>query len=115
MSVTAQNATYLTGGPTASGQVLAPNELSNLEVALIGTVTFTSGAGSETTGVINFIDGTKTLSFTPTGVLAQVIGGTNTGVGVLSVAVANAATATVTFTTGLTNGDTVKILFLIVK
>ena len=117
MAITAQNGTYLTQGPTASGQVLAPNELSNLENALMGTATFTLD-GSSTSATLNFIDGTKTLSFTPTGVDAAIIGGTQnaaTPIGVTATKVNSAATATLYFSGAGTNANTVTVMYWIFK
>ena len=63
MTITAANPTYGTAGPTKTGQVLAPNELSNLENAFTGRAVLSlSSAGSgASTGTINFIDGTQTI------------------------------------------------------
>jgi hypothetical protein len=60
MALTISNPTYLTTGPTKSGQVLAPNELTGLEQAFLGTATITLD-GTVKTGTINFIDGTQTV------------------------------------------------------
>lgn len=117
MSIAAQSGTYLTGGPTASNQILAPNELSNLESAYIGTATFTLD-GSTTSAVLNFIDGTKTLPFTPTGIDACVVGGTQNAaapVAVQSTAVTDNTKGTIYFSGAGTNLNTVKVLFYIVK
>ena len=117
MAITAQNATYLNQGPTASGQVLVNNELSALETAFIGTATFTLD-GSLTSATLNFIDGTKTLSFTPTAVTAQVIGGTQNAASVIavqSVLVTDNTKAVVYFSGAGTNANTVKIIFSIIK
>lgn len=117
MSITAQNASYLTQGPTASGQVLAPNELSNLENAIQGTATFTLD-GTSTSATLNFIDGTKTLSFTPSGVVASAVGGTQqaaAAVGVTSTEVVDNKTATIHFSGAGTAANTVKVIFKIVK
>ena len=60
MALTITNPTYLTAAPSKTGQVLAPNEQSNLEVAFVGVATITLD-GTITTGTINFIDGTQTI------------------------------------------------------
>lgn len=84
MSLTIPNPNYGTQGPAKTGQVLAPNELSNLEVAFVGRTTITLD-GSTTTGTINFIDGTQTVFATgnssgttvaPVSVVASIVGGT---------------------------------------
>lgn len=117
MAIPAVNGTYVNQGPTASGQVLAPNELSALESAYLGTATFVLD-GSLTSATLNFIDGTKTLSFTPTAVTAQVIGGTQNAaspISVVSVVVTDNTKAVVYFSGAGTNANTVKILFSVVK
>ena len=60
MAITVGTTSYATTGPTKTGQVLAPNENSNLEQAFIGRTTLTLD-GTATTGTINFIDGTQTI------------------------------------------------------
>jgi len=117
MAITAQNGTYLTQGPTASGQVLAGNELTALENAIIGTATFTLD-GTLTSATLNFIDGTKTLSFTPTAIEAQTIGGTQLAaapVAVQGTAVTDNTKGTIYFSGAGTASNTVKILFRLVK
>jgi len=63
MTITPANPTYATQGPTKSGQVLAPNEQSNLESAFIGrsVLSLSSNGSGASTGTINFIDGTQTV------------------------------------------------------
>lgn len=117
MSIAAANAVYTTSGPTASGQVLAPNEQTNLEGAYVGTVTVTLD-GSTTSFTLNFIDGTKTLSFTPTGIDATVIGGTQlaaTPIAVTATAVTDNTKGTIYLSGAGTNTNTLKVLFYIVK
>lgn len=117
MAITAANGVYLTAGPTASGQILAPNEQSNLRSAYRGTATFILD-GSTLSATLNFIDGTKTLPFTPTAIVAQVVGGTQSAaspVGVTSTAVVSAATGTIYFSAAGTNLNTVIVEFEIVK
>jgi hypothetical protein len=60
MSLTIPNPTYATQGPAKTGQVLAGNEQTSMEVAFIGRTTITLD-GSIVTGTINFIDGTQTV------------------------------------------------------
>jgi len=117
MSISAANGVYLTAGPVASGQILAPNEQTNLRSAYRGTATFTLD-GTATSAVLNFIDGTKTLPFTPTAVVAQVVGGTQSAaspVGVTATAIIGAATATLYFSGAGTNANTLIVEFEIVK
>ena len=117
MSIPAVNGTYITAGPVASGQVLAGNEQTALRDAYQGTATFVLD-GATSSATLNFIDGTKTLPFTPTAVVANVVGGTQLGaspVGVVGTTVVNAATATIYFSAVGTGSNTVEILFRIVK
>lgn len=83
MAIPAVNAIYATQGPTASGQVLANNTASDSEVALVFTGTATLD-GTLTTFTLNFIDGTKTLSFIPSAVVLTITGGTQAAVTVLA-------------------------------
>jgi hypothetical protein len=78
MAITAGNAAYVGQGPTQSGQIIAavyggPSEAQTLH----GTATVTGDAASSTFDV-NFIDGTKTINFTPTLILCNRIGGAAT-------------------------------------
>jgi hypothetical protein len=84
MALTIPNPTFATSGPTKTYQVLAPNELSGLEVAFIGRTTITLD-GTLTTGTINYIDGTQAIFATgqstaatvaPVSVVASIVGGT---------------------------------------
>ena len=90
MAIAAVNAVYRTQGPTQSGQVLADNSSSSSEVALVFTGTAILD-GSTTTFTLNFIDGTKTLSFTPSAVLIGITGGTQAAA---TVAAANVSAIT---------------------
>lgn len=117
MSIPAVNATYLAQGPTVDQQILAPNEQSGLRVAYIGTATFTLD-GSTTAVTLNFIDGTAALPFTPTGLFAHVIGGTQNAASPVSVVASiptNNKVAVLTLSGAGTNANTVKVLFSIVK
>ena len=60
--------------PTKSGQVLSFGGTSNLDFALFGKFNLILD-GSATTAVVNFIDGTETLQFTPTRLLCFKVGG----------------------------------------
>lgn len=84
MAIAAVNAAYKTQGPTASGQILAGSGLSEAEVALVYTATVTLD-GSSTQFTLNFIDGTKTLSFVPSAVTADVVGGTQVASSVINI------------------------------
>src|SRR5579859_3358751 len=117
MAIPAVNATYLTQGPSQSGQILAPNEQTGLEIAYVGTATFVLD-GTLTQATLNFIDGTKTLSFTPTGIDAQVVGGTQfaaSPVGVVATKVTDNTKGVIAFTGAGTNANTVVVAFRLVK
>lgn len=117
MAIPAVNAVYLTAGPTASGQILAPNELTGLEIAYSGTATFVLD-GTLTSATLNFIDGTKTLSFTPSGIDACVVGGTQYAVapvGVVATKVTDNTKGTIALTGAGTNTNTVIVAFRLIK
>ena len=65
---TANNATYLSSGPTGTLQQLARGGTSDLELAYIGTASWV-GNGSAVTATLNYIDGTAALPFTPAAIL----------------------------------------------
>lgn len=116
MSIAAVNAGYRTGGPTASGQILADNSASSSEVALVFTASVTLD-GSTTTFNLNFIDGTQTLSFTPSAVLVNVVGGTQqAATPVLASSGIPTATLVPIYLSGAgTSANTVKIAGIILK
>jgi hypothetical protein len=62
------------GAAIVASQQLAFGGTDNDTLAYRGTVTFTLD-GSTTAATINWIDGTKALGFTPSGVRISVIGG----------------------------------------
>lgn len=116
MAITAVNATYATQGPTASNQVLADNSASASEVALVFTGTATLD-GTLTTFTLNWIDGTKTLSFVPNAVILTVTGGTQSAATVQAInvsAITNTG-CTVNISTAGTNLNTLKFAGLILK
>ena len=120
---TANNATYLSSGPTGTLQQLARGGTSDLELAYIGTASWV-GNGSAVTATLNYIDGTAALPFTPAAILA-VRSGQNAGAGnaldtagtpVTAVDAANSnKTATVTFGTAPTNNANTGIIFMIFR
>lgn len=114
MSIAAVTASYLTAGPTASGQILVNNEASATETALIaiGTVILD---GSTTAFSFNFIDGTKTLSFVPRGVIANVVGGTSAIVpAITATSIANTG-CTLNLSAAGTNTQTLALIVQIIK
>lgn len=116
MAIAAVNAAYRTAGPTASGQILASNANSDSEVALVFTAIVTLD-GSTTTFNVNFIDGTATLSFTPSAVLVSVSGGTQQATAYIGVT-AGVATSTLVpiYLSGAgTTSNTLKISGIVLK
>jgi hypothetical protein len=116
MAIAAAPAVYNTQGPTGSGQIFANSALSNNEVQFLYNVTVTLD-GATTSFTLNFIDGTKTLSFTPSAVTAQVVGGTQNATSVLSVSTDTPTnTGVVIHLSGAgTTGNTVKIAGFILQ
>jgi hypothetical protein len=116
MAITAVNASYRTQGPTGSGQILADNSSSSSEVALVYTGLVTLD-GTSTTFTLNFIDGTKTLSFTPTAVTADVVGGTQVATSTVNVSTTTPTTTgvTVNLSAAGTSGNTILIAGFILK
>lgn len=116
MSITAQNATYLSQGPNADKQIVAFSGLSAVELAYIGTATFTLD-GATTSMALNFIDGTAALPFTPSAVGAMVVGGTQPAASFVSVSTdtITATGCTVRVSAAGTNANTLKIAFFILK
>lgn len=79
MAITAGNATFVGTGPSQSGQILADGNLpGSLARALFGQCSVT-GDGASATFDCNYIDGTKTISFTPTNIICSRSGGAATG------------------------------------
>lgn len=78
MAITAGTADFLGNGPTQSGQILVPSHSGDAGQILRGTCTVT-GDGASSSFDCNFMDGTKTLSFTPAYLLCNRSGGAATG------------------------------------
>lgn len=120
MAITAQAMTWIGQGPTDTLQVLLQGNLEgNFASTLIGKATFT-GDGATTTAVVNYIDGTKQLSFNPSGVIAYVIGGNDTAGAIAAKCVdagdtGGSKTATVTFSAAPANAKTVTVLFVVLR
>jgi hypothetical protein len=112
MAITAVSATYLGAGPSKTGQIVVRNENGLANKILYGTATVT-GDGTDTTAVINYIDGTQLLNAIPAGILATVCGGDDTAGATIVKAVDNGDKAgfTVTFAPAPANTKTVKIAF----
>lgn len=97
MAISAVNVTYSGQGPSATGQVFAdgiqPGNASS-NICFSGTATLD---GAATTFAANFIDGTQTLSFTPTAVVIS-RSGKSTDTAAVSTTVQPSALTNVGFT-----------------
>lgn len=75
MAIAAANMAFSGNGPSASGQILASrSDQGNMARRLVGSVTFT-GDGASTSAVLNYIDGTATLGYLPSAIVATRNGG----------------------------------------
>lgn len=84
MAITAGTASFQGNGPAQSGQILAMALSGESVRNLKGTCTVT-GDGASSSFDCNYIDGTKTLSFTPAFILCQRSGGAATAtIGIVS-------------------------------
>ncbi len=120
MAITAQAMPWVGGGPTDTLQHFAQgtNE-GNFAGTLVGKATFT-GDGATTTAVVNYLDGTKQLSFNPSGVIAFVIGGTDTNAASVKKCVdagdtGGSKTATITYSAAPSNAGTSTVLFFVLQ
>ena len=113
----AANITYIsTAAPVASGStILGFGGTSCLELSYIGTVNVI-GDGSNASAIVNFIDGTNALAWTPTAFLAFRQGGnaTNT-VAVLSANVLNNVAASIVFSAAPGSNATATVLVMVFK
>ncbi len=116
MAITAVPALSLPGLqtlPQGGTVVFAPGDVQEPVARCIATIT---GDGSTLTAVVNFIDGTKTLAFTPSYVTARIVNGGTDTAGVLKVAAPgpvssiSATSCTLTFTTAIGSAATVNVL-----
>ena len=116
MSIPALNATYFGQGPVAGGStILAFGGSSVQELAYIGTASPVLD-GTLTAAVINFIDGTNALSFTPTAVLCTRSGGNAaTTTGVNSVSAINNVAFTVNFSAAGSANNILGLVFMVFK
>jgi len=115
MAITSGTASFQGTGPAESGQILAAALSSESNRNLSGNCTVTGDAASSTFDC-NYIDGTKTLSFTPAFILCNRSGGAATGtVSVVScVPKSGAATAAFTVTTSANvNAATFIVSFMV--
>ena len=113
MAIATVSAVYDETYPNASGQIVTidPSQLG-YQFGVQGTATSTLD-GTLTSGTLNLIDGTKTLSFTPTKFVFGRIGGTAVAtLGISSIVPVDNKTATVSFTAAGTNTHTVQYFFI---
>jgi hypothetical protein len=112
MTITAANIAYSGQGPTGDQQQLAFGGKSNVELVLVGTVTFTGDSSNSTSAVLNYVDGTAALNFTPSGFLFSRCGGNSTAT-IVPTQIVDAGnankTATVTFSATPGNAATLQV------
>ena len=114
MAIPAANAAYVSGNaPTVSGEVRAGRH--ELDFVLVGQATLVLD-GTLLAGDVNFIDGTKTISPTPTKVFACRIGGNAlASIGVVSCTAITGAKFTLTFSAAGTNTNTLIVAFFVAR
>lgn len=116
MSIAAVNVSYVGAAPVAGGSgILAFGGSSNQEFSYLGTVTITHD-NSTVIGVINWLDGTNALPFTPTGVIATRVGGNAANsVAVTMAKPLNNVAGEIHFSAAGANGLTTTIAILVLK
>jgi hypothetical protein len=110
MSISAVNLTYIGGGPTKTGQIVAQRSDSGKRILRgYGTATLD---GSATSFTVNLIDGTEILPFTPSAANIAVCGGDQQATAYVNATVSaiDATTATVKLSGEGTNTKTLKFL-----
>jgi len=116
MAIAAVNATMQAVAPAETGQILAfgPGDAQNIVYRGYGTATLD---GSTTSFALNFIDGTKTLPFTPNGIIGSVSGGDQQATAYINVTfgVPSNTGVTVYLSGAGTNTKTLKVAFLLLK
>lgn len=115
MAITAGNMVYSGAGPASTGQILSQAGLAgDASRVLFGSATVT-GDASSTTFTVNLIDGTATLPFTPSAIMATRAGGAATStISVVSVTSITATSFLVT-TSAAVNAATFTIGVVIIK
>lgn len=116
MSITAVNGVYFGQGPVAGGStILAFGGSSTQELAYIGTATPVLD-GTLTAAVVNFIDGTNALPFTPSAVLCARSGGNAaTTTGINGVSAINNIAFTVNFSAAGSAGNLLGTVYMVFK
>ncbi len=100
--------------PTKSGQIVVEGGKGVDLTAYRGVATITLD-GTGTTGTVDFIDGTETLPFTPSAVLANIQEGTSTDGLTLTVGANDNKGFAITLSAAGTNTKTVLIPFIVFK
>lgn len=128
MAITAQALSLVASGGSPTALTPAGNLAWSFgdvqEPAFLGTVTFT-GDGATTAAVINWIDGTQTIPFTPSLVLVYLTNGGTDTAGILKVegnatsptrvsSITNVS-ATVNYSTAIANTSTSKLFVVVYK
>jgi hypothetical protein len=115
MAIATVNMTYSGAGPASSGQIVSQAGLAgDASRVLIGYATAT-GDASSSTFTVNLIDGTATLGFTPSAIIATRAGGAATStISVVSVTSITATSFLVT-TSAAVNAATFVVGVIIVK
>lgn len=116
MAIVATNIAYNGQGPVAGGStIVAFGGSSNLELAYVGTAALVGDATS-TTFVVNWIDGTNALPWTPIAVSAFRTGGnaTNT-ISVLSANVINTTACSLNLSAAPGNNATALVSIMVFK
>lgn len=118
MSITAPNTVWAgsAGVPAFSGQIIASGGSDQVELAYKGTATIVLD-GSTTAVVINLIDGTQTIPFTPAGVLLNVSGGTQQAAAAVTALVKSVTNTVINIVLSAagTNLNTVVVTFIVLK
>ena len=115
MTVAAQNIAYSTSAPVAGGSgILAFGGSSLTEFSYVGNVTFT-GDNSNVAPVINFIDGTNALPWTPVSCVLVRTGGNAANSIVAYASVTNNVAATCTFSAAPGSNSTISFAVFVLK
>ena len=119
MAIPAVTPTYQGTGPTQTGQIIVFGNSDEQNLAYRGTAQATLD-GSLTAFTVNWIDGTKTLPFTPSAVICtrSYVGTNDTAAASIYVQSASAISNT-GFTVNISgagsNGNTLTVAFIVLK
>lgn len=116
MSIAASNVAYFGSAPVPGGSgILALGGQSNIELAYTGQATMAAGDNSTTTWVVNYMDGSNALPFTPSAVSFVRTGGNAAATIVMYASATNNVVATVTFSAAPATNATVTGIVQIFK